>query len=203
MILKINPQNPEPKKIEQVVAVLRNGGLIIYPTDTIYGLGCDIFNKDAIKKIYQLKKREAKKPMSIICADFKDIAEYAIVSNFAFQLMKKTLPGAYTYVLKAKNKLPATFLAKNKTVGIRIPDNKICQAITEKFGQPIISTSLNTSGEEVMTSPEQLSKEMTNKIDLIIDNGHLPQEPSTVVDLTSDQPIILRQGKGDSSIFKY
>jgi tRNA threonylcarbamoyl adenosine modification protein (Sua5/YciO/YrdC/YwlC family) len=203
MILQINPQNPEPEKINRVVAVLQKGGIIIYPTDTIYGLGCDIFNKDAIKKIYQLKKREGHKPMSIICADFKDIAHYAQVSNFAFQLMKRTLPGAYTYVLKAKNKLPATFLAKNKTVGIRIPDNKICLAITRQLGHPIISTSLNISGEEPLTLPKQLSQEMANKIDLIIDNGLLPQEPSTVVDLTSDQPIILRQGKGDSSIFKF
>jgi tRNA threonylcarbamoyl adenosine modification protein (Sua5/YciO/YrdC/YwlC family) len=201
MILNINSNNPEPEKIQQVVTILQNGGIIVYPTDTIYGLGCDIFNKDAIKKIYQLKKREAKKPMSIICADFKDIAEYAIIPNAAFHLMKKTLPGAFTYILKAKNKLPATFIAKNKTVGVRIPDNKICLEIVRQLGSPIISTSLNISGEEVMTTPGQLSKEMINKINLIIDNGPLSQEPSTVIDLTGENPIILRQGKGDATKF--
>jgi tRNA threonylcarbamoyl adenosine modification protein (Sua5/YciO/YrdC/YwlC family) len=196
MIIQINPNNPEPEKIAQVIEMLQNGGIIIYPTDTIYGLGCDIFNKDAVKKIYQLKKRDSKKPLSIICADIKDASEYAIIPNPAFSLLKKTLPGAYTYILKAKNKVPSTFIAKNKTVGIRIPDNKICLEIVRQLGNPIITTSLNLSDQEVMASPSQLTKEMKNKIDLIIDSGPLPQEPSTVIDLTSEQPVILRQGKG-------
>lgn len=202
MLLPISPVNPEPDKISQIIATLKNGGIIAYPTDTIYGLGCDIFNKEAVKKIYQLKKREAKKPMSIICSDLKDISQYAIIPDSAFAIMKKTLPGPYTYILKARNKLPPTFLAKNKTVGVRIPDNKICLEIVKALGAPIISTSLNISGQEILTSPSQLSKEMKNKIDIIIDSGALPQEPSSVIDLTTEQPLIIREGKGDLSIFK-
>ncbi|MCX6743375.1 MAG: L-threonylcarbamoyladenylate synthase [Candidatus Parcubacteria bacterium] len=201
MFIQINQQNPEPEKIQRVVAVLQAGGIIVYPTDTIYGLGCDIFNKDAVKKIYQLKKREAKKPLSIICADLKHVAQYAIISNPAFRLMKKVLPGPFTFILKARNKVPSTIIAKNKTVGIRIPNNQICLQIVENLGHPIITTSLNISGEEVMASPAQLSKELSNKIDLIIDIGSLPQEPSTVIDLTSGKPFVLRQGKGEISQF--
>lgn len=200
MIIHVNPNNPEPDKIEQTVSVLKRGGIIVYPTDTIYGLGCDIFNKEAIKKIYQIKKREAKKPLSIICSDFAEIAEYAVVSNQTFAILKKTLPGPYTFILKAKSKTPSSFLSKNKTVGIRIPDNKICLEIVKKLGNPIITTSLNLSGQEVLTSPSQLSKEMKNKIDLIIDVGHLPQEASTVIDLSQEQPVILRQGKGEFTL---
>lgn len=199
MIIQINPTNPEPEKIDQVVTSLTAGGLIVYPTDTIYGLGCDIFNKDAVKKIYQFKKREAKKPLSIICADIKDIAKYAIIPEVAFRLLKKTLPGPFTYILKANNKVPDTFIAKNKTVGVRIPDNEICLALVKSFGTPIITTSLNLSDEEVMTSPLQMPLELRNKIDIIIDAGYLPQEPSTIIDLTKGEPIIVRQGKGDIS----
>lgn len=196
MILKINPQNPETDLIQQTVEILHQGGIIVYPTDTIYGLGCDIFKKDAVKKIYRLKKRETKKPMSIICADIKDAAQYAIIGNLAFSWLKKALPGPYTFILKAKSKTPSAVLSKNKTVGIRIPDNKICLEIVKALGNPIITTSLNISGEKIMTSPSQLSKEMKNNIDLILDAGLLPQEPSTIIDLSADQPAVLRQGKG-------
>jgi len=196
MFLKINSQNPEPEKIEQAVKVIQNGGIIVYPTDTIYGLGCDIFNKKAILKIYQLKKRESKKPLSIICQDIKEVAQYAIIPDYAFAILKKYLPGSFTFILKARSQTPKTVLAKNKTVGIRIPDNNLCLEIVKKLGNPIITTSLNISGQKVLTNPNQLDKEMQNKIDLLIDSGTLGQEPSTVVDLSSDAPIILRKGKG-------
>ena len=202
MLLKINSQNPEPEKIEQVVDVLKNGGIIVYPTDTIYGLGCDIFNKKAITKIYQLKKREQKKPMSIICTDLREIAKYALINDYSFQILKKSLPGPYTFILRAKSQTPKTVLSKNKTVGIRIPDNRICSEIVKKLGSPIITTSLNMSGEKVLTNPSQLSKEVFNKIDLIIDAGNLSQEPSSVIDLSGNYPIILRAGKGNLSLFK-
>ncbi len=197
MIININPKTPEPTKIQQVSQVLSQGGIIVYPTDTIYGVGCDIFNRDAVKKIYHLKKREAKKPMSIICADLKDISKYAIIPDYAFAILKKYLPGPYTFILKAKNLLPMGFLAKNKTVGVRIPQNQICLDIAKTLGCPIITTSLNISGQEVLVSPSQLSKEMKNQIDLIIDVGALKQVASTVVDLTQNPPAIVRQGKGD------
>jgi tRNA threonylcarbamoyl adenosine modification protein (Sua5/YciO/YrdC/YwlC family) len=203
IFLKINQKNPESKKVERVVESLKGGGLIVYPTDTIYGLGCDIFNKNAIEKIYQLKGRERKKPLSIICADIKEIAKYAIIQDYAYRLMKKKLPGPYTFVLKARCEMPKTFLAKNKTVGVRIPDNKICQELVKKLGNPIITTSLNISNQEVLTDPKQFSKEMQNKIDIIIDCGPLPKEPSSVIDLSGEVPIILREGKGDITSFKY
>ncbi len=201
MLIKINPQNPETKKIEKAVEILKKGGIIVYPTDTIYGIGCDIFNKKAIEKIYQIKKRENKKPFSIICADFKQAGDYAVIQNYAYRLMKKALPGPYTFILKAKSEMPKTFLAKNKTVGVRIPNNHVCLQLTEKLGNPIISTSLNISNQSVLINPEQMNKEMVNKIDLILDAGTLPDEPSTIIDLTSQKPLILRQGKGDPSLF--
>ncbi|OGY41109.1 MAG: threonylcarbamoyl-AMP synthase [Candidatus Buchananbacteria bacterium RBG_13_39_9] len=196
MVLKINPQDPEVKKIQQAAGILKNGGLVVYPTDTIYGLGCDIFNKPAITKIYQLKKREKQKPLSILCFDLKQASQYALIPDYSFRIMKQNLPGPFTFILKAKSITPENFLAQNKTVGIRIPDNKICLELAKQLNNPIITTSLNISGEQVMTSPGQLSLEMKNKIDLIIDAGFLPQEASTVVDLTQLPPQIIRQGKG-------
>jgi tRNA threonylcarbamoyl adenosine modification protein (Sua5/YciO/YrdC/YwlC family) len=196
MILNINIQNPDQDKIQQTVEVLRQGGIIVYPTDTIYGLGCDIFNKQAITKIYQLKKREGHKPMSIICSSIADISKYAVIPDSSFAILKKCLPGPFTFILKAKNIMPSNFLAKNKTVGIRVPDNQICLEIVKRLGNPIITTSLNLANEKVMTSPSQLPKEIKNNLDLIIDSGNLPQEPSTVVDLSNEEPTILRQGKG-------
>jgi len=201
MQLKINPNNPEPTKIKKAVEILENSGVIVYPTDTIYGLGCDIFKKNAIEKIYQIKKRDKKKPLSIICSDFKQAAEYAIIQDYAFRLMKKSLPGAYTFILKAKSKLPQRFLAKNKTVGIRIPDNKICLDLVSALGHPIISTSLNISGQPVLTNPNQLDKETANKLDLTIDAGDLTAQASTIIDLSQEAPILIREGQGDLSIF--
>jgi len=201
MFLEINSKNPEPKKIEQVIEILKAGGIIVYPTDTIYGLGCDIFNKKAVARIYQLKKREKKKPMSIICSDFKEIAEYALISDFAFQIMKTVLPGPYTFILKAKSQTPKTVISKNKTVGIRLPANKICLALVEKLGNPIITTSLNISNQKVLTNPQQLPKELLNKINLLIEAGTLGSEPSSVIDLSGSYPVILRKGIGNLAIF--
>lgn len=196
MLLKIHPVHPEINKISQVIASLQAGGVLVYPTDTVYGLGCDIFNKKAVAKIYQLKKRDPKKPCSILCSDIKQIAEYAVITDWAFQIIKKTLPGPYTFILKAKNKTPQNILAKNKTVGVRIPNNQICLQLVEALGNPIITTSLNISGAQILTNPNQLSLEMKNKIDIIIDAGDLPQEASTVIDLSGDTPQVIRQGAG-------
>ncbi|MBN1325995.1 threonylcarbamoyl-AMP synthase [Candidatus Falkowbacteria bacterium] len=203
LVLKIHPDHPEIKKIERVVEILKSDGIFVYPTDTIYGLGCDIFNKEAVEKIYQLKGRDRRKPLSIICSDIKEAAKYAIIQDYAYRLMKKVLPGPYTFVLKARSEIPKTFLPKNRTVGIRIPNNQICLEAAKKLGNPIITTSLNISGQEVMASPSQLSKELTNKIDVIIDAGVLPRQPSSIIDLSGDKPIILREGLGDLTLFKY
>ena len=202
MQIKVNPQKPNPKIIEQATAVLKQGGILIYPTDTIYGLGCDIYSQKAINKIYQLKKREKRKPFSIICADLKEVAKYALIGDYAYRLMKKLLPGPYTFVLKAKSEVPQTFLPKNKTVGIRIPASPICLALVKELGNPFITTSLNISGQKVMTSPGQLTKEMRNKVDLILDAGNLGDAPSTIIDLTTDYPVVIREGRGDLNFLK-
>jgi tRNA threonylcarbamoyl adenosine modification protein (Sua5/YciO/YrdC/YwlC family) len=196
MYIKINSSNPEPKKVKIVIETLEQGGVIAYPTDTVYGLGCDIFNKKAVEKIYQIKKRTKKTPLSIMCSDFKQASLYAKIPDYVFKLMKKNLPGPFTMILTAKNKTPRNFLSKNKTVGIRIPDNNFCLKTTELFNRPIITTSLNLSGEKILVSPTELSKELTNKIDLIIDGGPLTGDSSTIIDFTQDQPVILRQGLG-------
>lgn len=202
LVLKIHPDHPETKKIDRVIEILKSGGILVYPTDTIYGLGCDIFNKEAVEKIYLLKGRDRRKPLSIICSDIKEVAKYAIIQDYAYSLMRKVLPGPYTFVLKAKSGIPKTFLPKNKTVGVRIPNNQICLDLAKKLGNPIITTSLNISGQEVMTSPNQLNKELINKIDVIIDAGELPQQPSSIIDLSADKPEILREGLGDLTLFK-
>src|SRR4030043_885577 len=138
MIIPINPKNPQPRLIRRVVGVLGGGGAIGYPTDTIYGLGCDLFNPEAIGRIHRLKKREGKKPLSFICSDLKDISQYAYVSNYAYKMMKRLLPGAYTFILKATKLVPKIAMTKQNTVGIRIPDNRKCLAPVKELGHPII-----------------------------------------------------------------
>jgi len=197
MIFKIDPENPDPDLIAQVVSVLRNNGVIAYPTDTVYGLGCDIFSKSGIKKIYRIKGREWKKPLSFMCSDIKDISQYAQISDYAYRLMKRFLPGPYTFVLPAKHIVPKTFIPKQRTVGIRIPNSKICLALTKNLGRPIITTSANFSDKPVFTDPKEIDKEMGHLLDLVIDGGILDNEPSSVISLIDDMPTILRKGAGD------
>lgn len=182
--------------IKIAVEKLKNDGVIVYPTDTIYGLGCDVFSKKAVAKIYQIKKREPQKPFSIICSDLKHISEYAIVPDYAYKLMRRLLPGPYTFILKASHKTPNTVLSKNKTVGIRVPDNEICLELVKQLGNPIVTTSLNISGEKVMTNPDQLDKETANMIDCVINVGDLGDEASTIIDVSGDVPVVVRMGKG-------
>lgn len=201
-IVKLNQNNLEQDKISQTIKILQKGGIIIYPTDTIYGIGCDIFNKQAIEKIYQIKKREKRKPMSIICSDLNQVSEYAVFSNTAYRLMKKILPGAYTFILKASPNTPKSFISKNKTVGVRIPDNQICLELVKQLGNPIITTSVNISTQEPYTDPEDIIKNADPRIDLFIDSGILDNEPSSVIDLSNEgSPKIIREGKGDLSMF--
>lgn len=194
MILEV--KNLNQSIIDQAIETLKNDGVIVYPTDTIYGLGCDIFSKKAIAKIYKIKKREKNKPFSIICADLANIAEFAIVPDYAFRLMKKYLPGPFTFILKASRKTPDTVISRNKTVGIRIPDSVICLELVKNLGNPIVTTSLNFSGEAVFSDPNDLDKELANQIDLILDEGPLFGDPSTIVDCSGDFPVIVRQGAG-------
>ena len=197
MRIVINRDFPQQRLIKKVVQILKDGGVIAYPTDTIYGIGCDIFNKKGIEKIYQIKKREKNKPMSFICADLSDISQYAIVSNYAYRIMRKCLPGPYTFILEASSKTPKKIMSKRKTVGIRIPDHKICLAIVTELGHPLITTSANISTEEELNNPDDIEDKLGSSLGLIIDEGPLISEPSTIVDLTGDSPAVLREGKGN------
>lgn len=194
--IKINPKEIKPEIINEAVNVLDKGGVIVYPTDTIYGLGCDIFNRKAVARIFAIKKRDKKKPLSILCPDFKCLSDYAYISNSAFRLIKKLLPGPYTFIFKASNKVPRSLAPKRKTVGIRMPDHKFCLKLTDRLGRPIVTTSVNLSGEDFFTDPKKIKDELAGQIDLILDAGKLVNEPSTVIDLTGDVPEVIRKGKG-------
>jgi tRNA threonylcarbamoyl adenosine modification protein (Sua5/YciO/YrdC/YwlC family) len=202
MIIAINSKNPQSRLIRRVVEVLEGGGVIGYPTDTIYGVGCDLFNPEAIRKIHRLKKLEGKKPLSFICSDLKDISHYAYVSNYAYKMMKRLLPGAYTFVLKATKLVPKIALTKQNTVGIRIPDNTICLALVRELGHPIISTSVYKPDEGLYNDPAEIEERFGKQLDLVIDGGVIVPEHSSIIDLTDDSPKVIRKGKGDVSLFR-
>jgi tRNA threonylcarbamoyl adenosine modification protein (Sua5/YciO/YrdC/YwlC family) len=202
MILAINPKNPQLRLIRKVVEVLQKGGVIGYPTDTIYGLGCDLFNPESIRKIHRLKKLDGTKPLSFICSDLKDISQYAYVSNYAYKMMKRLLPGAYTFILKATKLVPKIAMTKQKTVGIRIPDNKICLSLVRELGHPIISTSVYKPGEGLYNDPAEIEERFGRQLDLVIDGGAIVAEHSSIIDLTDDFPRVMRVGKGNVSLFQ-
>lgn len=199
MILDINPINPQPRLIHQVVDCLKQGGVIVYPTDTTYGIGCDIFNPKGVKKIYQIKQRDPRKPFSFICADLSDVANYAQVSNFAFKIMRRHLPGPYTFVLEATRVVPDLLTTRQKTVGIRIPDNPIALAIVRELGHPLVTTSANVSGEDVLHDPIDIDQKLGKMLDLVVGGGILLGDPSTVISLVGDSTEVLRAGCGDTS----
>lgn len=201
MLLDINPHNPQPRLVAQVVQILRDGGVIAYPTDTTYGIGCSILNRKAIERIYRIKQRERNKPVSFICADLAEISRYAQVSNVAFKTLKRFLPGPYTFVLEATRIVPDLLLTRQKTVGIRIPDNAICQAIVRELGHPIVTTSANLSGEEPLGDPFLLEEQLGSQLDVVVAGGMLTAEVSSVVSLVGDLPQVLREGIGDISAF--
>ncbi|UFS70838.1 threonylcarbamoyl-AMP synthase [Geomonas sp. RF6] len=199
MFLEINSHNPQPRLIHKVVENLKKGGVVAYPTDTTYGIGCSIFNKKGLERIYLIKQRDRKKPFSFICADLSDITRYAKVSNYAYKVLKRLLPGPYTFVLDATTLVPALLLTKQRTVGIRIPDNEICLSIVKELGHPIVTTSANLSGEDPIGDPWQVEQQMGKLIDIVIDGGDLSADVSSVVSLIGDTPVVLRKGVGDVS----
>ena len=199
MLLEINPDNPQPRLIAKVVETLKNGGVVAYPTDTTYGIGCSIFSKKGIERIYLIKQRERKKPFSFICSDLAEIARYAQVSNYAFKLLRRLLPGPYTFVMEANSVVPDLLLTKQRTVGIRIPNNKICLAIVKELGHPIVTTSANLSGEDPIGNPWQVECDLGKLLDLVIDGGDLSADVSSVVSIIGDVPEVLRKGVGDVS----
>jgi len=195
MIISINPQNPQQRLIRKVSEILDKGGLIAYPTDTFYGIGCDLYNKKGIQKIYKLKNRPLNQPFSIICDSLKEISKYAKVSDYAYKTMKRLLPGPYTFILDGTKLVPKIMLTRRNTVGIRVPDNNICLAIVRTLGRPIISTSA------LLDDPVSIKEAYSSYLDIIIDGGALYPSPSSVVSLTGDVPKVIREGKGDVSCF--
>lgn len=202
MLLEINPINPQLRLIEQVVKLLKGGAVICYPTDTGYGIGCDLMNQKAIKLIMQLKKRPKDKPFSFMCSDLTDISQYAHVSNTAYRLMKKSLPGPYTFVLPGTKLVPKVMASKQKTVGIRVPAHPICRLLIETLGNPIVNTSAQLEDDIAPAEPFLIEQHLGNRIDLIIDGGPIIPDPSSVIDLTCDTPEILRVGKGDVTPYR-
>lgn len=198
--VSVHPDNPQIRYIKFTVDVLKEGGLICYPTDTIYGIGCDIFNKKSVEKIYLLKGNH-KTLLSFVVPNLKDIAKYAYVSTPAYKLMRRLLPGPFTVVLEATKMVPKIMLSKRRTVGIRIPDDKTCLMLLEEFNNPIVSTSTSIRGGDILNHPDDIERQWGHAIDFFLDQGPCGYEPSTVVDLTGTEPTVLRQGKGDTSLY--
>jgi len=203
--IKLYPDNPSPVKIEHIAGILKNGGLIIYPTDTIYGLGCDIFNNRAVEKLCRLKAMNPSKVnLSFICYDLSEISRYASdVTRTVFRVLKKSLPGPFTFILKSSSHAPKTIHATKKTVGIRIPDNNIPRDIVRVLGNPIVTTSIHHDDEviEYQTDPEIIFSKFKNQVDVVIDGGPGKNIPSTVVSCIDESFDVLRQGLGDISRF--
>ncbi len=200
LFIHIHPQNPQERLIEQVAECLRNGGIIIYPTDTVYGIGCDIYNTRAIEKICRLKGLNPEKAnLSFICADLSHLSDFTTpFDRHVYRLMNGVLPGPYTFILRANNEVPKLLKSKKKTVGIRVPNNAICRAIVGKLGHPIISTSLRIDSDisEYPTDPDEIFGLYAGQVEIIIEGGIGGTEPSTVVDCSTDTIEIVRQGKG-------
>jgi len=200
MLLKIHPDNPSPNKIKIVVECLKKGGIIIYPTDTVYGLGCDIYNQKAVRRICKIKGIKPEKAnFSFICCDLSHLSDFTKnVDTPTYKWMKQTLPGAFTFILNANNKVPKLFKSNKKTVGIRIPDNNIARQIVNELGNPILSTSIYDDDEiiEYTTDPELIYERYKDVVDIVINGGFGSNEASTVLDCTNHEPEIIRQGKG-------
>ncbi len=203
LLIKLYPKNTDVKKILEIVECLRNGGIIIYPTDTVYGLGCDIHNAKAVEKICKIKGiKPEKSNLSFICNDLSHIADYAKVSTPAFKLMKRALPGPFTFILTASSKVPKIIQANRKTVGIRIPDNNIPRLVVQELGNPIVTTSLKEDDIlEYSTDPELIFEKYENLVDIVIDGGLGQITPSTIIDATTDEFEVIRQGLGDIEPF--
>jgi len=200
MLLKIHPDNPDQRKIDQVITALKKGGIIIYPTDTVYSMACDLTNRKAVERMAQIKGIKIEKAnFSLICYDLSDISDYTVqFSNSIYKLMKRALPGPYTFILNANTSVPKLFKSKKKTIGIRVPDNNIARKIVEDLGNPLISTSVTDDDEiiEYITDPELIHEKYENTVALVIDGGYGKNEASTVLDCTDNHPIVIREGVG-------
>jgi tRNA threonylcarbamoyl adenosine modification protein (Sua5/YciO/YrdC/YwlC family) len=196
LLLSVNELHPEPRKIARIVSVLKDGGVIAYPTDTVYGLGCDLMNKKAIEKLCQIKSLESPAQLTFVCPDLSDIARYAIVENRQYRILKHLLPGPYCFVLLATREVPKLVQSKKKTVGIRVPDNEVARAITRELGSPIISTTAQVPGNEQPEIDAREIRDLFPMLDLVVDAGVGGLVPSTVIDLTEHPGVVLREGAG-------
>lgn len=201
MILTIHPQNPDQRKIAQVAETLRKHGVIIYPTDTVYAIGCDMMSKEAVERLCRIRHLDPQKAMlTLICKDLSQVAEYAAqIDTPVFKLMRRNLPGPFTFILPAGSKTPKLFINRKKTIGVRIPDNAILMAIVEELGHPILTASLKTNDDvvEYFTDPEDLHDQYENLVDAVIDGGLGGIVPSTLVDCTGQEPELIREGAGE------
>jgi tRNA threonylcarbamoyl adenosine modification protein (Sua5/YciO/YrdC/YwlC family) len=198
-ILAIDPKHPQPRLVERAVSTLSAGGLIAFPTDTYYGLGCDLFDKRAIERIYQLKGLPRSHELAFICADLAEVSRYAIVDNAAYRVLRRKTPGPYTFILPATRIVPDLVVRRQKTVGVRIPDSPIALEIVRRLEHPLVSTSAATPEGEVLVDPKDIKDRLGHGLELILDGGYQLNEPSSVIDLSGPQPIVVRQGKGDVS----
>jgi tRNA threonylcarbamoyl adenosine modification protein (Sua5/YciO/YrdC/YwlC family) len=198
-IVEIDPQHPQPRLIERAVQALSSGGLVAFPTDTYYGIGCDLFDKRAIERIYQLKQLPKTHELSFICLDLAEVARYAVVDNAAYRVLRRKTPGPFTFILPATRLVPDLVLRRQKTVGIRVPDSPIALALVRQLAHPVISTSAATPGGEVLIDAKDIKEQLGHGLDLVLDGGYKANEPSSVIDLTGPEPVVVRQGKGDAS----
>ncbi|OOF40912.1 threonylcarbamoyl-AMP synthase [Rodentibacter rarus] len=200
----IHPENPQVRLINQTVEILRKGGVIVYPTDSGYALGCILGDKQAMDRIIAIRQLPEGHNFTLVCRDLSELSHYATVSNVAYRLIKNNTPGRYTFILTATKELPRRLMtSKRKTVGLRVPDNQIALDLLSALGEPILSCSLMLPGEEYLTQsdPEEIRERLEHQVDLIIHGGYLGQDPTTVVDLTEDTPVILREGSGSTAPF--
>lgn len=200
VILSINPNNPQERLLRQVVDMLKQGAVISYPTDTVYGIGCDVFNQKAVKRIHEIKRRPKNKPFSFMACGLKNVSKYGHVSNSSYRIMKRFLPGPYTFILPAMKLIPKIMINKQKNVGIRVPDNQICIQLVQMLGNPILTTSAVSLEEDSLPAHAfEVEEALGDRIDVIIDGGPLFPAPSSIVSLVNETPEIIRHGKGDVS----
>lgn len=201
MIVEINPANPQPRRIARVVDALKADGVIVYPTDTVYGLGCDIHSKKAIERVRRIKRIDNKTPLSFVFKDLKTISQYAQVDDRSYKILRRHLPGPYTFVLKATRLVPRIVLTKRNEVGIRIPDNRICQALLEQLGNPILSSSVRMPDDQLLDDPKEIQGLYGGQVDMVLDGGVFLPEPSSIISLLDEVPSVIREGKGSVSDF--
>jgi len=194
MQLVINPHNPEPRKIQQALDVMRGGGVVAYPTDTVYGLGCDITDKKAMEKVYRMKRMDKSQLLSFVCHDLAQLARYGVVEDPVYRLLRRLEPGPYTFILRATREVPKVLRLERKTVGIRVPNHPVALALARELGSPVASTSASFEGE-ILVDPADMEEHLVG-LDMVLDGGVIGTEPSTVIDFSGDEPLLVRQGVG-------